>query len=173
VIAGLGQGFNIVTPIQLASALAALANGGTRYAPRLLFASKSTGNDQAKMILAPVVQQIPVNDRDNWGVIRDGMTRVVHGTAGTARALQPVDGYRIAGKSGTAQVVALPQNDDDSPSQLAQHLRHHALFMAYAPADRPDIAVAVVVEHGGGGSTQAAPVARAVIEAWLSQELER
>jgi penicillin-binding protein 2 len=77
----------------------------------------------------------------------------------------------MAGKSGTAQVAA-QATDEDMDENTAAHLRHHALFIAYAPFDHPTIAVAVVVEHGGGGSRQAAPVARAVIDAWLSQELQ-
>jgi penicillin-binding protein 2 len=97
---------------------------------------------------------------------------VVHGPQGTARALQP-SGYELAGKSGTAQVVQLAQDRQYKESEVAPHLRHHALFIAYAPAGRPMIAVAAVVEHGGGGSRQAAPVAKAVIEAWLAQETAR
>jgi penicillin-binding protein 2 len=79
----------------------------------------------------------------------------------------------MAGKSGTAQVVAQAEDDEIDPSERAAHLRDHALFVAYAPYDKPIIAVAAIVEHGGGGSREAAPVARAVIDAWLSQELPR
>ena len=99
------------------------------------------------------------------------MKRVVQGEKGTARAIKPESGFEIAGKSGTAQVAAQAA-DEDMDETTATHLRHHALFVAYAPFDNPSIVVAVVLEHGGGGSRQAAPVARAVIDAWLSQELE-
>lgn len=173
VIAGIGQGFNVVTPIQLSAALAALANGGTVYSPRLLLAGKPSGDIQARLIEAPVVRQIPVVDAENWEAVRDGMRRVVHGAAGTARAIAPDGGFQIAGKSGTAQVVAQDENEVVDPDELAFHLRDHALFMAYAPFDRPIIAVAAIVEHGGGGSREAAPVARTVIDTWLSQELPR
>lgn len=173
VIAGIGQGFNVITPIQLSAALAALANGGTVYAPRLLLAGKPSGDIQARLIEAPVVRQIPVVEAENWEAVRDGMRRVVHGAAGTARAIAPDGGFQIAGKSGTAQVVAQDENEEVDPDELAFHLRDHALFMAYAPFDRPIIAVAAIVEHGGGGSREAAPVARAVIDTWLSQELPR
>ncbi len=173
VIAGIGQGFNVITPIQLSAALAALANGGTVYSPRLLLAGKPSGDIQARLIEAPVVRQIPVVDAENWEAVRDGMRRVVHGAAGTARAIAPDGGFQIAGKSGTAQVVAQDENEEVDPDELAFHLRDHALFMAYAPFERPIIAVAAIVEHGGGGSREAAPVARAVIDTWLSQELPR
>jgi penicillin-binding protein 2 len=170
VIAGIGQGFNVVTPLQLANALATLSNGGLRHQPRLLYASKSAGNQQAVKANSPVILQMPVEDSANWDIIREGMRRVVHGERGTARAIRPESGFQIGGKSGTAQVVAQAE-DEDMDESTATHLRHHALFIAYAPFDEPSIVVAAVVEHGGGGSTEAAPVVRAVIDAWLDQEL--
>lgn len=170
VISGIGQGFNVTTPLQLANAMATLANGGVRFAPRLLYASKRAGNEQAEKERAPVAQQLPVNDPLNWEVVREGLRLVVHGAQGTARTIRPEPPLQIAGKSGTAQVAAQAL-DEDMDDSTADHLRHHALFIAYAPAEQPDIAVAVVVEHGGGGSRQAAPVARAVIDAWLQQGL--
>ncbi len=169
IIAGIGQGFNVTTPLQLAMALATLVNGGTRFAPRLLFASKSAGDGPAQRLKAPVVQQVPVHEPANWDIVREGMRRVVHGKNGTARVIKPDSGYQIAGKSGTAQVVAQEDGEKRNPTQRAWRFRHHALFIAYAPFADPSIVVAVVVEHGGGGSTEAAPVARAVIEAWLNQ----
>lgn len=172
VIAGIGQGFNVVTPVQLANATATLANGGTRFEPRLLYASKHPGNEQADKVLAPVAAQVPAVDPANWALIRSGMRRVVHGNRGTARSIRPESGFEIAGKSGTAQVAAQAA-DEDMDENTATHLRHHALFIAYAPYDSPSIVVAAVVEHGGGGSREAAPVARAVIDAWLGQELGR
>lgn len=172
VIAGIGQGFNVVTPVQLANAVATLANGGTRYEPRLLYAVKHAGNEQADKAHAPVAFQIPVKDPVNWALIHEGMWLVVNGERGTARAIRTDTDYEIAGKSGTAQVVS-QQEGEDMDETTEQSLRHHALFVAYAPFDNPSIAVAVVVEHGGGGSREAAPVARAVIDAWLSQELGR
>ncbi len=170
IIAGIGQGFNVVTPVQLANALATLVNGGTRYEPRLLYATKHAGNERAEMVRAPVVEQVPVIDQANWDLIRAGMRLVVHGQSGTARAIKPESGFEIAGKSGTAQVTSQAV-DEDMDELTLEHLRSHALFIAYAPYEQPSIAVVVVIEHGGGGSREAAPVARAVIDAWLSQEL--
>jgi penicillin-binding protein 2 len=170
VIAGIGQGFNVVTPIQLANAVATLANGGTRYEPRLLYANKHAGNERAEKVSAPVAIQVPVTDQANWDLIHAGMRLVVHGEKGTARAIRPESGFEIAGKSGTSQVAAQAV-DEDVDESTAEHLRHHALFIAYAPYEQPSIVVVAVIEHGGGGSREAAPVARAVIDAWLSQEL--
>jgi penicillin-binding protein 2 len=169
VIAGIGQGFNVATPLQLANALSTLVNGGTRYAPRLLYASKHAGDEHAVKNDAPVVLQLPVSNTANWDTVREGMHRVVHGNRGTARSIKPESGMQIAGKSGTAQVAA-QDRDEDMDETTAEHLRHHALFVAYAPFEGPAIVVAAVVEHGGGGSAEAAPVARAVIDAWLAPE---
>ena len=166
VIAGIGQGFNVATPLQLANAVATLVENGTRRAPRLLYASKDPGDRQATRNHAPVTTQVPVVDPENWDVVREGMRRVVHGLKGTAITIAPENGLQIAGKSGTAQ-VATQERDQDMDENTAAHLRHHALFVAYAPFESPEIVVAAVVEHGGGGSAEAAPVARAVIDAWL------
>jgi penicillin-binding protein 2 len=173
VIAGIGQGFNVVTPLQLANALAVLVNGGTRYAPRLLYASKPAGVERAKRTRAPVEFEVPVRDPQDWQTILDGMDRVVNGLRGTARRIAVDAPFRIAGKTGTAQVYQLAAVKQYDVDEVAEHLRDHALFIAFAPVDAPRIAVAVVVEHGGGGSTAAAPVARATLDAWLEQEIER
>jgi len=172
VIAGIGQGFNVTTPLQLANGLATLANDGRRFEPRLLFASKEPGDAQASRNLSPLMAQMPVNDPAHWDTVREGMRRVVYGLRGTARAIAPESGWVIAGKSGTAQVAAQAL-DEDMDEDTAAHLRHHALFIAYAPFEAPAITVAAVVEHGGGGSAEAAPVARAVIDAWRAQEVRR
>lgn len=172
VIAGIGQGFNVVTPLQLANALAALINGGTRYSPKLLYASKPAGVERARRSKAPVEFQVPVNDPENWQTILDGMDKVVNGLRGTARPIAVEAPFRIGGKTGTAQVYQLAANEEYDVDEVAEHLRDHALFIAFAPVDAPRIAVAAVVEHGGAGSTAAAPVARSVLDAWLEQEIE-
>jgi penicillin-binding protein 2 len=173
VISGIGQGFNVVTPIQLAVALSTLSNGGTRFTPRLLYAAKSAGNQRAVRVKPAPAMQVPVVSVENWNAVREGMRRVIHGVRGTARALLPLNGYQMAGKSGTAQVVEQQQEEPPEKTEVAQHLRDHALFIAFAPVDHPAIVVAAVVEHGGGGSRQAAPVVKAVTEAWLAQEMPR
>ena len=173
VIAGIGQGFMVVTPMQLANALVTLVNGGTRFVPRLLYATKPAGIERAKRVRAPVEMQVPVRDPQDWQVILDGMDRVVNGLRGTARRVAVDARYRTGGKTGTAQVYQLNKDRDYDEGELAEELRDHALFIAFAPVEAPRIAIAVVVEHGGGGSTAAAPVARATLDAWLDQEIER
>ena len=172
VIAGIGQGFNVVTPVQLANAVATLVNGGKRYAPRLLYATKTAGVEKAKRVSAPVVMQVPVQDQADWQTILSGMDKVVNGVRGTARGIAVDAHFRMGGKTGTAQVYQLDANKEYVDSEVAQNLRDHALFIAFAPVDAPRIAVAVVVEHGGAGSSAAAPVARATLDAWLDQELD-
>ncbi len=173
VIAGIGQGFNVVTPMQLANAVATLVNGGTRYAPRLLHASKPAGTGKARQVEAPVTAQVPVRDQDNWQTVLNGMDRVVNGLRGTARDVAIDARYRTGGKTGTAQVYRVREEEEYDDATVARHLRHHALFIAFAPVDAPRIAIAVVVEHGGAGSRAAAPVARATLDAWLDQEIPR
>ena len=171
VIAGIGQGFNVVTPLQLANAVAALVNGGRRFEPRLVYATKQAGDERAEPVKAPVAIQIPVENPENWQTILDGMDRVVNGLRGTAKGISVDARYRTAGKTGTAQVYQLGEDKDSVDTEVAQHLRDHALFIAFAPVEAPRIAVAVIVEHGGAGSTFASPVARATLDAWLDQEI--
>ena len=117
--------------------------------------------------------QVPVRDPLNWQVVLDGMDRVVNGLRGTAKRIAVGARYRIGGKTGTAQVIQLEQDKGDKNREIAQQFRDHALFIAFAPVEAPRIAIAVIVEHGGGGSTAAAPVARATLDAWLEQELDQ
>ena len=133
-----------------------------------MYASKRPDDEQATRNRAPEMLHVPVVDEANWNTVHEGMRRVVHGVRGTARAIAPESGMQMAGKSGTAQVAA-QDRDEDMDENTAAHLRHHALFVAYAPFENPEIVVAAVVEHGGGGSAEAAPVARATIDAWLGQ----
>jgi penicillin-binding protein 2 len=170
VISGIGQGFNVVTPVQLAAALSALVHGGDLRRPRLLYAVKPPGGETAQRAEAPVVRDVPVVDEADWAAVLEGMRRVVNGVRGTARSVALDAPYEIAGKTGTAQVFGLAAGEEYEEAEVAEHLRHHALFIAFAPFEEPRIAVAVVVDHGGAGSTRAAPVARAVLDAWLQQE---
>jgi penicillin-binding protein 2 len=103
---------------------------------------------------------------DNWQAVIDAMSDVVQGVRGTARRIAN-DHYRIAGKTGTAQVFGLKQEEEYDAEKLAFKLRDHALFIAFAPVEKPRIAVAVVVEHGGSGGAVAAPIARRILDAYL------
>jgi penicillin-binding protein 2 len=171
VIAGIGQGFNVVTPLQLANAVAALVNGGTLYSPRILHATKPAGEERAERVKAPVVRQIEIRDPNDWSTILNGMDRVVNGARGTAKVVAVDAKFRTAGKTGTAQVYQLAAGRQYKGEEVPEHLRDHALFIAFAPVGNPRIAIAVVVEHGGAGSRVAAPVARATLDAWLEQEI--
>ena len=131
------------------------------------------GLKRAKRLHAPVEYQLPIRDPQDWQTILDGMDRVVNGLRGTAKGVAVDSRYRIGGKTGTAQVYQLAEDKDEDDSEVAQHLRDHAWFIAFAPVQAPRIAVAVVVEHGGAGSKAAAPVARATLDAWLDQEIAR
>lgn len=169
VIAGIGQGFWVVTPLQLARATAMLANGGQPIQPHLLRASQA-GFD-APVVFEPITSSsaAPVASPANLAAVTEAMVAVLHGPSGTARAaLAELDpDYRIAGKTGTAQRVTRRSDAALDVNQLPFNQRHHALFIAFAPASEPRIALMVVVEHGGSGSSVAAPVALRIVDSWL------
>jgi penicillin-binding protein 2 len=110
---------------------------------------------------------VTVSDPSYWDQIVEDMTAVVHGERGTARRIGLGAPYRIAGKTGTAQVFTIAQDEEYDSEETEERLRHHALFIAFAPAEEPRIAVAVVVENGGSGSATAAPIARIVLDNYL------
>ena len=165
VILGIGQGYMQATPLQLAQATALMANHGKWIRPHL-----------AKSIegVAPVdpdpMPDIRLRDPHYWDAAIGGMEKVLHGARGTAKKVGDTAHYRIAGKSGTAQVVAIKQGERYDSGKLAERHRDHALFIAFAPVHDPQIAVAVMVENGESGSGVAAPVAKQVMDAWLLSE---
>lgn len=167
VIAGIGQGFWVTTPLQLARATAALADGGRLRPPHLLRAAQLGFDGQ--VLAEPVAEPTPIEigSRANLDAVVEGMVAVMHGPTGTARAAAIDAGYLIAGKTGTAQRVTRVGDEALNLDLLPFHLRHRALMVAFAPADAPRIALAVVVESGGSGSRAAAPVARRILDAWL------
>ncbi|HEX7966290.1 MAG TPA: penicillin-binding protein 2 [Gammaproteobacteria bacterium] len=164
---GIGQGYMLATPLQLAEATAALSVHGQRFAPHVLHSVgdplSGVISDTAPQALPPVV----VNTPGAWDLIIKAMTQVV--SYGTAVRISYGAKYPIAGKTGTAQVHAkrLGVFGEEDQSGVPKELRDHALFIAFAPAQQPRIAVAVLVEHGGGGGAVAAPVARQVMDAYL------
>lgn len=166
VIAGIGQGYWIVTPLQLASALATLASDGVRHVPHLLLSTQAA-RDAPQLAARHASTPSFVRDPANLRTVRDGMVAVMHGPTGTARAVGAGSPYRIAGKSGTAQRYTRRDASEYDEKRVAEHLRHQALFVAFAPAEAPRLAVALVVEHGSSGSKAAAPVARAILDAHL------
>ncbi|CDH45021.1 MAG: penicillin-binding protein 2 [Candidatus Competibacteraceae bacterium] len=163
--AGIGQGYFLATPLQLAHAVAVISQQGKNFAPRILYATEDPGT-RAKTLEAPrPLPPVTLKNPRYWDAVIAGMIHVVEG--GTAHRIGIGAQYRIAGKTGTAQVFTLGQNQRYSAKNLAKHLLDHALFIAFAPTEEPRIAVAVIAEHGGGGSATAAPLARKVMDAWL------
>ena len=167
ILSGIGQGYLLSTPLQLATGTAAVARRGIRLRPRA--AIRIERNGVAEDLPAQTLPPVTAGGGSHWARVIDGMEAVVHGGSGTARRIGEGLTYRIAGKTGTAQVVrqATRTSPDELESIPWEH-RDHALFAAFAPSDDPRIAVAVVVEHGGSGSRAAAPLARAIIDQHLN-----
>lgn len=164
-ILGIGQGAFLATPLQLAVATATLSNRGHFIVPRVARASRLPGDKQATD-LAVVSHTVDAGDPKHWDQVIHAMAQVVESPRGTAKGIRSPD-YRIAGKTGTAQVFTIGQNETYNASRIDERMRDHALFVAFAPVDDPRIAVAVIVENGGHGGSVAAPVARRVIDAYL------
>ena len=161
---GIGQGYNAFTMLQLAQATATLANNGVRYPPRLVSATVDAVSG-AKITSAAAE---PVNlgfSQAHIDVIREAMVGVT--IAGTSARVFAGTAYVSAGKTGTAQAVGIGQNEKYDASKIAEHLRDHALYITYAPADKPTIALAMVVENAGFGAEHAAPIARRALDYWL------
>ena len=164
-IMGIGQGYFLATPMQLAAATAALANKGHFIQPRLAYARRVPGADVAT-VFPTVARQIQITNPGDWDIAIEDMAKVVESQRGTAKRIHSND-YRIAGKTGTSQVFTIGQKERYDASKISERLRDHALFVAFAPVEDPRIAVAVMVENGGSGSGTAAPIARRVIDAYL------
>ncbi|PWW35949.1 penicillin-binding protein 2 [Chromohalobacter israelensis] len=162
--AGIGQGYWMVTPLQLATAEATLANRGHWVRPHL---AKRVGEATVEPPFENTRQDVELDKDAWWDDVFSGMQKVVSGREGTARHIGKGLKYEMAGKSGTAQVFSLGQNQKYDADELRERLRDHALFTAFAPVDDPQIAIAVIVENAGGGSSHAAGLARALADEWL------
>ena len=172
---GIGQGDLLATPLQMATVAAIIANRGRVVRPKMLLTSDASINEMNGVDEPPQILGLSEGD---WEAMVDSMEDVVHrggkGFRGNGTAWAYIGqkiGYRMAGKSGTAQVVEINQGEVYDEEKLSEFRRKHAWFIAFAPVDNPTIAVAVLVENGGGGSSVAAPVAKAVIDAHLSTEI--
>jgi penicillin-binding protein 2 len=167
VIASIGQGYMLATPLQLAGAAAALATRGTRFRPHLVAAIEDPLSGERTLTSAERLANVDVKNDHYWSSVIDAMHDVMQGQRGTARAAARGARYEMAGKSGTAQVFSLSQEEEYKEEEVAERLRDHALFIAFAPVDDPRIAVSVVVENGSSGSRVAAPIARAIMDKYL------
>ena len=171
-ISGIGQGFNQTTPIQLAQATATLAMRGINITPQAVRARRSPGQGDMQLQTISTVGSLPMVDSQHWETVIESMVEVVHGTRGTARHVGKNLPFKMAGKTGTAQVFGIKQDEKYDAKTLAKRLHDHALFIAFAPAENPEFVVAVVVENGGSGSKTAAPIARKMIDQYFGLNLD-
>jgi penicillin-binding protein 2 len=167
VIAGIGQGYMLATPLQLAHAAATVAMRGQRFTPRLVKGIRDASTGELRKLPPKPLPPVQVDDPAYWDVIIGGMVGVTNDPWGTARRAQAGAPYKIAGKTGTAQVFTVGQTEKYNEKDVAERLRDHALFISFAPADDPKLAVAVLVENGRSGSGTAAPIARKIFDAYL------
>ena len=159
--AGIGQGYMLTTPLQLAQAAMVLANKGESFVPSVVH--------RVDDLTVGGVQRpsMPMDEAD-WQAVVVGMVDVVHSPRGTAAGISRGIGYKIAGKTGTTQVVSIAQDAIYDEDAISERNRNHGLFIAFAPVENPRIVVAVIAENGGG-SRAASPVARRIMDAWLSE----
>ena len=165
-IAGIGQGYMLATPLQLAQATALIASRGVWHRPRLLKEAEGLLPDESD-----TPPDIQIRNDSDWDFITQAMQDVMQSPHGTARAAAAGAPYNMAGKSGTAQVVAIAQGERYDSAALRERHRDHALFVGFAPTEKPMIAVATLVENGESGGRVAGPVVRAVFDAWVLPRL--
>jgi penicillin-binding protein 2 len=171
IITGIGQGFVLTTPLQLAHATATIANRGQRFRPTLLRGFSNPDSNTVEFKEPVSMDSVGVIDNQKWERIISAMNAVMEGKRGTARATGFDAPFTMAGKSGTAQVFSVAQDQEYDTEELEERMRDHALFIAFAPLEDPQIAIAVIVENGESGSGTAAPVARTVMERYLRDRL--
>lgn len=170
VIASIGQGYMLATPLQLASAAATLATRGKRYKPHMIAAVEDGLTGERRITQPERMPDVEISNEIYWDYVLGAMRDVMQGTRGTARAVGLGAPYEMAGKSGTAQVVSIAQDKEYDDEELEERQRDHALFISFAPFDEPRIAVALIVENGESGSGVAAPIARSIMDAYLGYD---
>ncbi len=169
-IMGIGQGYALTTPIQLAKATASLANRGNVVRPRLVSSTSNVITNEVNP-LSPVSEEQIIMNNNHWDEIIKSMRDVVHGVGGTAWRSGLNAKYEFAGKTGTAQVIGIAQDKEYKKEEIAEEFQDHALFIAFAPVESPRIAVAIIVENGGGGSKTAAPIARKMLDQFMNNKI--
>ena len=167
VIASIGQGYMLATPLQLAAAAGALATRGERYRPHMVAAVEDALTGERRIMQPERLADVEIGNDFYWENVIGAMHDVMQGPRGTARAVGTGAPYEMAGKSGTAQVVSIAQDEEYDDAELEERQRDHALFISFAPLDDPRIAVALIVENGESGSGIAAPIAKAIMDAYL------
>ena len=166
VIASIGQGYMLATPLQLANATAAVATRGKRFQAKLILATEDPINKEKKYKNSTQLKDIEISNQKYWEEVVSAMHNVMQGN-GTAQNAGLDAPYRMAGKSGTVQVISVGQEEEYDETLLEERFLDHALFVAFAPLENPKIAVSVIVENGQSGSRVAAPIARAIIDKYL------
>ena len=165
----IGQGYNLVTPIQLANAYAALANGGTLLRPHIIKSIETADGKVVKEFGAQKINTLPLS-QENMALLSYGLWGAVNERGGTGSALRRA-AEDICGKTGTAQVIGLPEDEKARRAKkIANEYRDHALFACFGPYKNPEIAVAVIMENAGHGGSAAAPVARKIIDAYFARK---
>ena len=167
VIASIGQGYMLATPLQLAVAAGTLATRGEHYRPHIVSAIEDPLTGERRLVQPERLPDVEISNEAHWDTVIGGMHDVLQGARGTARAVGMGAPYQMAGKSGTAQVISIAQDEKYDEMELEERQRDHALFIAFAPLDNPRIAVALIVENGESGSGVAAPIARSIMDAYL------
>ena len=167
IITGIGQGYMLVTPLQLAAFTATLANRGSKISPRFLTAIEQPQSRQRRAVPPSSQEQINLKQEQFYEQVINSMRDVVHGSKGTARRISQGIQYEMAGKTGTAQVKSIQQDQTYDEESTKKEFRDHSLFIGFAPINDPKIAIAVIVEHAGSGSRTAAPIARRLIDYYL------
>lgn len=165
---GIGQGYWISTPIQINKALTTLINNGKVKTPHLLLYSQSA-NKIHRYQQPKDTQDLTEVSEESWQTVKKGMYNVMHGSMGSARRSFADATYKAAGKSGTAQVFGLNKGNYNA-AELPEYLHDHAIFIGYAPFDKPEVAVSVVIENGGGGGKTAGPIVRKIMDYVLTSE---
>jgi penicillin-binding protein 2 len=166
----IGQGYDLVTPMQICRMTATVANGGKVFLPQLVETVRNAEGKVTEQFQPKLVRELTGFGR-NLALIREGLVGVVNGDHGTARAAR-IDGVTVAGKTGSAQVVKLAQYKGLKEENIPYKYRDHAWFTCFAPAEDPEIAVTVLVEHGLHGGSEAAPIAKAVLEKYFESRLQ-
>ena len=169
VITGIGQGFTLATPIQIAFANSIIANKGVGFKPRLIIGYEDNLTGEIELI--PREESKIINIRDeHWDYVREAMRDVVIDQRGTSFTVMNDVNYSVAGKTGTIQVFSVGQDEFYEEEELEEHLRDHGIFMAFAPYDKPEISISVIVENMGSSSLQAVPIARKILDYYFNEK---
>ncbi|MCZ6763146.1 MAG: penicillin-binding transpeptidase domain-containing protein, partial [Gammaproteobacteria bacterium] len=167
VITGIGQGYMLATPLQLAHFTAIIATRGKRFRPRLVTALRNPLSGETTEIPPQELAPVELADDRHWDVIHRAMDAAMNTPRGTGWSTSLGAAYKMAGKTGSAQVFSVGQEEEYDEEEIDERLRDHALFVAFAPLENPQIAISVLVENGGSGGRAAGPVVRQILDAWF------